>query len=65
MDFVEELNKRIRGRSDLEVARLCKVSLPTVDRWKRGVSSPHSLGQESVMTALDRDVIKITLRKAS
>jgi hypothetical protein len=63
-DFAVELNKRIRGRSDLEVAQICHVSRPSVDRWKRGLTAPHRLGRPSVFYALDKDVVRIWLKAA-
>jgi DNA-binding transcriptional regulator YiaG len=37
---------------DLELARLLRVSRPTVGRWTRGESAPHPIGRKSVLIVL-------------
>lgn len=37
---------------DLELARILRVSRPTIGRWTRGESAPHPIGRRSVLTTL-------------
>lgn len=37
---------------DLELARLLRVSRPTVGRWTRGESAPHPIGRKPVFMVL-------------
>ena len=37
-----------------QVARLFKISRPTVSRWTRGISAPHPLGQGPVFQVLEQ-----------
>lgn len=65
-DFAKEFIKRVAGRSDVELARLLHVSIPTIDRYKRGVSSPHPLGQQSMLDVMvSSHPIRVFLRKAA
>jgi hypothetical protein len=38
----------------VDVARLCKVSVPTVNRWSRGVTAPHPLMRPSIADVMLR-----------
>lgn len=61
--FALEFNKRVAGRSDLDLARLLNVSLPTIDRYKRGVTSPHPLGQQLMLDLMVTSYpVKVFLR---
>lgn len=42
----------ILEQDDLELARLFKVSRPTIGRWARGESAPHPIGRKPVFAAL-------------
>jgi hypothetical protein len=37
---------------DLELARILRVSRPTIGRWTRGESAPHPIGRGSVFATL-------------
>jgi hypothetical protein len=37
---------------DLEMAKLLKVSRPTISRWVRGISTPHPLMRKPIFDAL-------------
>lgn len=37
---------------DLEMSRLLKVSRPTIGRWIRGFSVPHSLARKTILDVL-------------
>jgi len=37
---------------DLELARMLRVSRPTIGRWARGESAPHRLGRGPVLRVL-------------
>jgi transcriptional regulator with XRE-family HTH domain len=37
---------------DTELARILRVSRPTVGRWARGVSAPHPIGRTPVLITL-------------
>lgn len=37
---------------DLEMSRLLKVSRPTIGRWIRGFSVPHSLARKAILDVL-------------
>jgi hypothetical protein len=37
---------------DLELARILRVSRPTIGRWTRGDSAPHPIGRKSVLVTL-------------
>ena len=41
--------------TDAQLARKFRISRPTVGRWIRGESAPHSLGRKSVFNVLMRD----------
>lgn len=46
---------------DVELARMFRVSRPTIGRWARGDSAPHPLGRKAVFDSL-RDVARAKLR---
>ena len=48
----DEFSRRFNRAVDLMLARKFNVSIPTIDRWRRGVSSPHTLMQDDIFTAL-------------
>lgn len=39
---------------DREMSLILKVSVPTIGRWKRGVSTPHPLAEASIKDVLKR-----------
>lgn len=44
--------------TDEELARMFKISRPTVGRWARGHSAPHPLGHKAVFDVLAREAKK-------
>lgn len=42
------------GLSHEDCARLFKISLPTVDRWNKGLSAPHNLGRKIILDTLNK-----------
>jgi DNA-binding XRE family transcriptional regulator len=46
--------KAILELSDLELAKLLRVSRPTIGRWERGESAPSQLARRPVFMALAR-----------
>jgi hypothetical protein len=50
-DFAERFNKAVENM----IARKMKISLPTLRRWQRGVTSPHPLMQNAIFKALEGD----------
>jgi hypothetical protein len=44
--------------SDVDLARLFKISRPTAGRWGRGESAPHPLGRKAVFDVLEREAKK-------
>lgn len=44
--------QRLLAMDDGEMARMLKVSRPTIGRWIRGSSSPHPLGRGAIFDAL-------------
>lgn len=54
--------KMVLGKDELHLSRLFKVSRPTVNRWLRGVTSPHPLLQKAVYETLFAET-KQALRK--
>lgn len=42
------------GISDDDLAHILKLSRSTVDRWKRGVTSPHPLARASIEKAISK-----------
>jgi DNA-binding transcriptional regulator YiaG len=38
---------------DLDMARLLKVSIPTIRRWKVGKTEPHDLAKEPIFRVLE------------
>jgi hypothetical protein len=63
-DFARALGhaKVVLGKDELHFSRLFKVSRPTVNRWLRGVTSPHPLLQKAVYETLLTET-KQALRK--
>jgi len=53
-DLFEEATNLLE-LEDAELARMLKVSQPTIGRWKRGDSAPHHLGREPVFRILMRN----------
>jgi transcriptional regulator with XRE-family HTH domain len=49
--FIAEAQERL-NLDESDVARVCKVSIPTVIRWKSGKSYPHPLMAQAVREAL-------------
>lgn len=49
-EFCDLINET--SLSDDQLARLCDVSRPTISRWKRGVSAPHPLVRDIVVSRL-------------
>jgi len=54
VDFAGLVNaaQRLLAMDDGDMARLLKVSRPTIGRWVRGVSAPHALGRGAIFDAL-------------
>lgn len=46
------VSQRLLEISDAEMARLLKVSRPTIGRWVRGETTPHELTQHSINAEL-------------
>jgi transcriptional regulator with XRE-family HTH domain len=44
--------QRVLEIDDLELARMLRVSRPTIGRWARGESAPHPLGRKPVFVML-------------
>ena len=44
--------QRLLELDDGDMARMLKVSRPTIGRWIRGVSQPHPLGRGAIFDAL-------------
>lgn len=44
--------QKVIGLNDLELARLLKVSRPTIGRWTRGDTSPHAVMARAVFGVL-------------
>lgn len=55
---VFDLTKRMLGLSDLEVAKILQISLPTVVRWTRGETAPHPVGRKPILEYLLKRVQK-------
>jgi hypothetical protein len=71
--FQQKFVRHAGTRSDLELARMFKVSVPTIARWKAGTTSPHPLAREAVFKAfaksqatfvVDRAWLKAEAKKA-
>lgn len=52
------------GYSDLTLAKMLQVSLPTVGRWARGEAAPHPIGRKPVLEALARHLERSLLNEA-
>ena len=57
-EYIKEMQKDLQ-LSDLDMSRLLNVSVPTIDRWKRGVSSPHELAEESIVKTIEKSKVQI------
>ncbi len=52
-DFSEVIKKtRMFGLNDVTLARSFKTSIPTIDRWARGITSPHPFMRASIKPLL-------------
>ena len=47
-----KLSRQLLDLDDLEISRLLNVSRPTIGRWTRGVSFPHSLTRTAIYGVL-------------
>lgn len=41
------------GLSDKKIARIMKISVPTVNRWRTGKNSPHKLAIPGIIRRLE------------
>lgn len=44
--------RQILELSDLELAKIFQISLPTVGRWARGEAAPHPVGRNPILGAI-------------
>lgn len=49
--YIEAAQKRL-DIDDAALARRCKVSMPMIERWKRGASVPHLSSLAAIQAAL-------------
>lgn len=51
-EFRSQLDALCGHLSDIEVARLLRLSVPTIVRWRHGISAPHPLARRGVIRRL-------------
>ncbi len=59
-EFNETLNKLIKekGMSNDDVARFFDISIPTIERWKKGETLPHGVIRVMVIDKLKKAKVK-------
>lgn len=50
--MMEAWREQLLMLDDLEMAKLLKVSRPTISRWVRGISTPHPLMRKAIEARL-------------
>ena len=56
-EFLRQFKVLVGDRSNGEIARLLKVSKPTVDRWISGVNFPHQLVMSGILNKLTDSIL--------
>lgn len=51
MAFIATAQKGLQS-SDADLAAMLRVSTSTINRWKRGISTPHHLAMQAVVLEL-------------
>ena len=57
MNFTQQFNIAAQGLDRTELALGLKVSITTIDRWFKGISAPHPIGQEAVFKYLNVPIV--------
>ena len=51
-DFTAKFRDATEGMTTAQVAKVCRCSLKTVEKWQSGVIVPHRVARPSVFAAL-------------
>ena len=53
---MKELSEAIKntGLTDKEIAKLMRISVPTVYRWRNGINNPHPFVLKGILERLKR-----------